>query len=66
MNSPTSVEEIAAAIERMSHEDREKLIARMANIDDLLEDLEDVLDLVRAAREGGRPYEEFLAELRAV
>ena len=65
MSNPISVEEIASAIEGMSREDREALLLRMAKIDDILEDLEDVIDLLRLANESGRPYEDFLAELRA-
>ena len=65
MSNPRSVEEIASAIEGMSREDREVLLLRMAKIDDILEDLEDVIDLLRLANESGRPYEDFLAELRA-
>lgn len=60
-----SVEEIASAIERMSQSDREELLLRMARMDDILEDLDDIADLIRASHESSRPFDEFVEELRA-
>jgi len=60
-----SVDEVAAAIEEMSENEREQLLLRMAKMDDLLEDLEDIADLIRCSREPTQPLEEFIAELRA-
>ena len=60
-----SVDKIAAEIEGLGREDREALLVRMAKMGDLLEELEDVADMLRSAREPARPYEEFLTELRA-
>jgi hypothetical protein len=60
-----SVDEIVDAIEHMSQEEREALLLRMARIDDLLEELEDVAALLRSAREPARPYQDFLDELRS-
>ena len=51
MADPRSVDEVVAAIEDMNQEDRQDLLLRLAKVDDLLDDLEDVADLVRAARE---------------
>jgi len=65
MRRSKSVDEVAAAIAEMTEQEREQLLLRMAKMDDLLEDLEDVADLLRFARESGRPYEDFLAELKA-
>lgn len=66
MAGPKSVDEIVAAIEDMNQKDREDLLLRLAAIDDLLEDLEDVADLLRASRESSRPFEEFVAETNAL
>ncbi len=65
MATPSSVDEVVAAIQKMGEEDREALILRLAQIDNLMEDLEDVLDIIRSANEEGTPYEEFVEELRA-
>lgn len=65
MADPKSVDEVVAAIEDMNQEDRQDLLLRLAKIDDLLDDLEDVADLVRSAQERGRPFDDFLAELKA-
>ena len=65
MSHHRSVEEVAAAIEDMSQKEREVLLMRMAKMDDVLEDLEDIADLLRSARESSRPYDEFLADIRA-
>jgi len=65
MATPSSVDEIVAAIQGMGEHDREELILRLAQLDDLIEDLEDVLDAIRAAQEEDTPYEEFVSELRA-
>ena len=60
-----SVDEIVAAIQEMGPEDRGQLMLKLAQIDDLMEDLEDVAELIRASRTRSRPFAEFLAELRA-
>ena len=65
MATPSSVDEVVAAIQKMGEEDRETLIVRLAQIDDLMEDIEDAMELIRASRTKSRPFEEFLAELRA-
>ena len=65
MSSPKSVDEVAAAIQEMSQSEREALLLRMAKMDDVLEDLEDIADLLRSAKDTSRPYEEFLADLRS-
>jgi uncharacterized protein Yka (UPF0111/DUF47 family) len=65
MSNAKTIDEIVAAVREMDQEGREDLLLRLAQIDDLMEDLEDVADLLRAARESSRPFDEFLAELRA-
>jgi uncharacterized protein Yka (UPF0111/DUF47 family) len=65
MPKTRSVEEVVAAIEDMSPEEREDLLLRMAKMDDLLEDLSDVADLLKSSREASRPYEDFLSEVKA-
>jgi hypothetical protein len=65
MATNSSVDKIAAEIAGLSRDDREALLVRMAKMGDLLEELEDVADLLRSAREPARPYEEFLNELKA-
>lgn len=65
MATPSSVDEIVAAIQKMGQEDREQLVLRLTQLDDLMEDLGDVLDVIRSAHEAGTPYEDFVAELRA-
>ncbi|MCX6343731.1 MAG: hypothetical protein NT018_01495 [Armatimonadetes bacterium] len=60
-----SVEEIAAAIEEMNPTQRSELLLRIAKIDDILEELEDVADLIHAAQEPSRPFVDFLSELKA-
>ncbi len=65
MATVKSVDEIVVAIQEMGEQDREQLILKLAPIDDLMEDLEDMMDAIRSAQDEGKPYEEFLAELRA-
>lgn len=72
MAGTKSVDEIVGAmkaldeaIRGLDEEERDGLRAQMAKIDELMEDLEDMLDLIRARSETRIPYEDFLAELRA-
>lgn len=65
MANARKVDEIVAAVKVMSAHDREDLLLQLAQIDDLLEDLDDIRDLLRSATESSRPFDEFLAELRA-
>jgi len=64
MPGSQSVEEIASAIEQLDQTQREALLLRMAKIDGLLEELEDMADVIRAQREPSKPFDDFLAELR--
>lgn len=63
--SKLRVDEVVSLIEEMDQKEREELLLRLASIDDLLEDLEDIADLLHAAREQSKPFEDFLSELRA-
>lgn len=65
MPSSMTVDEIVAAIKELGEEDRQALLLQLAQIDDLIEDLEDIADMLRSRNEPGRPFEEFLAEMRA-
>lgn len=60
-----SVDRVADAIRRMDQKEREALLLQLAEMDDLIEDLEDVVALIRSAREPARPYQDFLDELKA-
>lgn len=65
MAEARTVDEIVAAVKQMSAQDRGDLLLRLAQIDDLLEDLDDIRDILRSAQESDRPFDEFIAELRA-
>jgi len=65
MPGSQSVEEIASAIEQLDQAQREALLLRMAKIDGLLEELEDMADVIRAQMEPSKPFDDFLSELRA-
>jgi len=65
MPSSMSVDEIVSAIKVLGEEDRQTLLMQLAQIDELLDDLEDIACVLRAKNEPGRPFEEFLAEMRA-
>jgi hypothetical protein len=65
MPTARSVDEIMTAIKDLGEEDRGQLLIRLAQIDELMEDLEDVAELIRAARTSSRPFDEFMAELKA-
>jgi hypothetical protein len=65
MPTSKSVDEIAAAIEEMNPTQRSELLLRMAKIDDILEELEDVADIIHSAQEPSRPFADFLSELKA-
>jgi hypothetical protein len=65
MSHVLSVDEIADAIKKLSPRERGQLLSKIAEIEDLLEELEDIADVIRARGEPTRPYEEFLEELRA-
>ena len=60
-----TVDEIVAAIKALDEDDRCRLLAELIKIDDLMEDLEDIVDILRSDHGSERPYDEFLAELRA-
>ena len=64
MATSKTVDDIVEMVRDLSPGDREDLLLRLAQIDDLLDDLDDVKDLLRAARESSRPFEEFLAEVK--
>jgi hypothetical protein len=65
MSTPTTVDEIVTAIKGLGQEDRDALVLQLAMLDDLIEDLEDVMDLLRSEGERERPFEEFIRELEA-
>lgn len=60
-----SVDEVVAAIESMSEKEREELLMRLAVMDELLEDLGDIMDVIRSKHEEATPFDEFITELRA-
>ncbi len=60
-----SVDDIISAIKELDQEERENLARQIAKIDELMEDIEDIIDLVRSKNEDRIPYDDFLAELRA-
>lgn len=60
-----SVDEVVTAIKDMSRQEREELLLKMAGMDDIVEDLEDVTDILRRSHEPTRSYEDFLNELQA-
>lgn len=64
MSTSKTVDEIVEMVKDLSPGDRDDLVLRLAQIDELLEDLDDVRDLLRSARETSRPFEEFVAEVR--
>ena len=65
MPQSLSVDEVADAIKKMSPRERGRLLSKIAEIEDLLEELDDIADVIRARGETTRPYEEFLEELKA-
>ncbi|HET6456702.1 MAG TPA: hypothetical protein VFI02_20055 [Armatimonadota bacterium] len=65
MPQSLSVDEVADAIKKMSRRERGRLLGKIAEIEDLLEELDDIADVIRARGETTRPYEEFLEELKA-
>lgn len=65
MASALSVDEIVGAIQQMSEDDRGELVQRLIQMDDFIEDLEDVISVIRSANDPGRPFEEFMVELAA-
>ena len=60
-----TVDQIVSAILGLSEEERGDLALRLVQMDELMEDIEDVLTILRTADEPSRPYEEFIDELRA-
>jgi hypothetical protein len=50
MATPLSVDEIVGAIQQMSEDDRGELVQRLIQMDDLIEDLEDVLSVMRVSQ----------------
>jgi len=65
MPSSMSVDEIVNAIKELDQEGREGLLLQLTKIDELMEDLEDVMDLLRSETESERPFEDFVRELEA-
>ena len=64
MSGQLKVEQVAEAIERMTDEERQELLTRVAKLEEFWQDLEDVADVLRSADEESRPYEKFADELR--
>lgn len=65
MPTSKSVDEVVATIGHMSREERDELILKMAKMEDIWEDIDDVRDLIRYAHEPTKPFDEFLKELRS-
>ena len=65
MPQSLSVDEVADAINRMNRRQRGRLLSKIAENQELLEELDDIVDVIRARGEPTRPYEEFIEELRA-
>jgi hypothetical protein len=56
--------EVWAAFESLSPEEREAFLGRLLEDDDLREDLMDSIVMIERRGEPGRPFEEFVQELR--
>jgi hypothetical protein len=65
MSASKTVDEIVTAIKELDDGDRGSLLLQLAKIDELMEDLEDLMDLIRSETESGRPFDEFVRELES-
>lgn len=66
MSHRLSVDEIVTAIGALNEQERLDLVGQLVRMDDLMEDFEDTLLVMNQADdEPARPFEEFLADMRA-
>lgn len=65
MAGSMSVDDIIIAIKELDEEQRDSLILQLVQIDELMEELEDYIDLIRSRSEPRQPFDDFLAEMRA-
>jgi hypothetical protein len=59
-----TVDEVVTAVKGFSKRDRKALLAKMAEMEDLWEDVEGVFLIVSRRDEPSRPYGEFAEELK--
>ncbi len=59
-----TVGDVVTAVKGFSKRDRQALLAKMAEMEDLWEDVEDIFLIVSRRDERSRPYSEFAKELK--
>lgn len=64
MTGKTSIDDIVSAIRALDEQERLDLVGQLVKMDDLMEDFEDTLYMLRRPDDKAeRPFDEFVAEL---